>query len=454
MELPTIEKFCWKTPLLVEPGILEREAMLLPSKLIGEAPSLKLKEFQAKKEGYEVFKTQAQSNDDLNKLNGGFVPVYLVGNVAVMVLDGAFMQKPVFSKYNLYESVSTVEASEKLRALENAREVDYIVLDINSPGGEVAGVENLAAIIREVKETKPIIAVVNDFSFSAAYWIAASASEVVMSSTTAQLGSIGVYSIHADLSQAHEKQGVKITEISAGKFKTVGSPNRPLPDAEREIIQGRLNEIYSIFLNAVSIGRSMDLEKVKEAAEGKIFLAAQAISVGLADKIESLENVIINLRSGAAMANTNKGEKVEGTVATATKAESDSLNQSPLLTAEFVKEKAGEVYQEIFKAGEISGAEKERDRINAIDQQMIDYPGAKDLIEAAKKDPKQNAGTVATQIIKLMQSGKTEVESPKTNENAGALAALVGESQKVESNDALSPEDKDFAESVALIVGN
>jgi signal peptide peptidase SppA len=104
-----------------------------------------------------------------------------------------------------------------------------IVLDVDSPGGSVDGVMELASEIYEGRRQKPITAVCNSMACSAAYWLASAASEVVCT-PSGQCGSIGVYMLHQDESEALKKEGIKITVIKAGKYKTEGNPSEPLSD--------------------------------------------------------------------------------------------------------------------------------------------------------------------------------------------------------------------------------
>src|SRR5690606_24272723 len=103
-------------------------------------------------------------------------------------------------------------------------------LDISSPGGEAAGMSGVAELIRAVRQTKPVLAFVNDVAASAAYGIASATDEIVVSPTSI-LGSIGVVMIHADRSGELAAQGIRPTLIFAGSHKVDGNPFEPLSDA-------------------------------------------------------------------------------------------------------------------------------------------------------------------------------------------------------------------------------
>jgi len=448
MDFTKIAEFCWKIPLLVEREYLENQVNLLPARLSGKIPELKQNEFSEKQSGYLKFKTELK-DDNLENLGLGFVPVVIDGDIAVMDFDGPFVQRPAITKHTLFDSVSTTEAGEKLKVLGNSSQINHIILNFNSPGGEVAGVETLAQVVRDVGSKKNVVAVVSDFAFSAAFWIASSADKIIMSSSTAQVGSIGVLAVHADFSEANAKRGIKITELTAGKFKTVGSPNRPITEGEKGIIQDRLNAIYTIFVGAVSDGRKMSTEKVLNVADGKLFLAEDAIAAGLADEINSLDNIILSLRSDNFMSGKDNVVSVATATPVAQVETTAKIPENPLMTASWIKENAGDVWDDIFGSGMIEGAKREKERINAIDSQMIDFPGVKEIISEAKQKLGRNSGEVAMEIVKLMQKSPV----PKVENNDNIISLLAGESQAVPDSDA-SQVDKDIAQGVALILGN
>lgn len=173
--------------------------------------------------------------------------------------------------------------------------VTSVVLDIDSPGGSVAGIPEFAAEIQAARGTKPIIAVANTDAASAAYWIGAQADELVVS-PSGEVGSIGVWSAHRDRSDQQAKQGVKTTLISAGKFKTEGHPFGPLSDEAKDAMQSTVDAYYEMFLSAVAEGRRTTVEDVRENfGEGRMVMATRAVSLGMADKVSTLEATVARL---------------------------------------------------------------------------------------------------------------------------------------------------------------
>ena len=183
----------------------------------------------------------------------------------------------------------------QLRAAGQDPEVRSVLLDISSPGGEAAGMAGLADVIRSVRQTKPVTAFVNDMAASAAYGIASAASEIVISPTSI-VGSIGVVMLHADRSGELAAQGVKPTLIFAGSHKVDGNPFEPLSDAVRADLQASVDAHYRQFLTIVEQGRGLRFNAaMARATQARTFIGAEAISLGLADRIASFDEVLASL---------------------------------------------------------------------------------------------------------------------------------------------------------------
>jgi len=192
----------------------------------------------------------------------------------------------------------------QLRAAGQDPEVRSVLLDISSPGGEAAGMAGLADLIRSVRQTKPVTAFVNDMAASAAYGIASAANEIVISPTSI-LGSIGVVMLHADRSGELAAQGVKPTLIFAGSHKVDGNPFEPLSDAVRADLQASVDAHYRQFLEIVEQGRGLRLTAaMARATEARTFIGTEAISLGLADRIASFDEVLASLSTDSATQTT------------------------------------------------------------------------------------------------------------------------------------------------------
>lgn len=173
--------------------------------------------------------------------------------------------------------------------------VHSIVLDIDSPGGSVFGLRELADEIRASRGTKPIVAVANAIAASAAYWIASQADELVVT-PSGQVGSIGVYSMHQNIREMLVKEGVEVTLIAYGKYKVEGNPFGPLEDEARAAIEDEVKAYGDMFERAVSAGRGVSIDTVRESfGQGRMVLAKEAVTRGMADRVATLDDVVRGL---------------------------------------------------------------------------------------------------------------------------------------------------------------
>ena len=221
------------------------------------------------------------------------------GNVAILRLFGT-----IFPRANLMTETSGATSAERwaaqFRQLVADTNVGAIVIDTDSPGGAVQGVDELSAEIYRARGQKPIVAVANHLAASAAYWIATAADELVVT-PSGQVGSIGVFAAHEDVSRAADTAGVKTTLISAGKFKVEANPYEPLTEEARAAIQARVDEYYSMFVRAVARNRGVPVEAVRSGfGEGRVVGAREAVKLGMADRVATLDEVVAGLQRQAA----------------------------------------------------------------------------------------------------------------------------------------------------------
>jgi signal peptide peptidase SppA len=219
----------------------------------------------------------------------------VVDGVAVLPIEGV-----IAKRMNLFTRISGGTSTQLLErdfkaALED-RVVHSILLSVDSPGGNVDGVFELARTIFEARGRKPIVALGNGMMASAAYWIASAADRVLITGETTQVGSIGVVATHTDISKAEEMRGVKTTEITAGKYKRLASEHKPLSDEARAAIQEQVDYVYSVFVNEVARHRGTDVETVLvKMADGRIFLGSKAVEAGLVDGFSTEADLIHRL---------------------------------------------------------------------------------------------------------------------------------------------------------------
>lgn len=215
------------------------------------------------------------------------------GAVAVLPIYGLIMHRGgMMSDISGPQATSTENLSQQLRAAIGDPNVSAIVLDVDSPGGDVDGVDELASQIYDARKKKKITAISNCLCASAAYYLASQASEVV-ASPSSLTGSIGVYTMHEDDSRALDDMGIKLTLIKYGENKAEGNSVEPLSDAARAHLQEMVDTFGLSFEKAVARGRGVKLDDVqKKFGQGRVFDAKKAVQLGLADRVGTLDDVL------------------------------------------------------------------------------------------------------------------------------------------------------------------
>lgn len=277
-------------------------------------------------------------------------------------------------------------------------EVKRIALMCHSPGGEVAGNFDLVDKMFAYRGTKPVRAFAHEAAYSAAYSIASVADQIVVA-RTGGVGSIGVVTMHMDISEAMAERGVKITFIFAGKHKVDGNPYEPLPADVKDRIQERIDALMNIFVSTVARNRGLDEQAVRDT-QAATFMAPEAVSNGLADSIGSLDDAVAAF---AADLSSDEGE--------------DEMSGQKDETA--VAQAAHEAAVATARTdGEAAGRKAEKDRIVAI----IGSDAAKDRPSAALAaalDTDMTAEQAATFLGKL----PTEKPADKAESTEGTAPA-------------------------------
>lgn len=278
------------------------------------------------------------------------------------------------SRYGMgWFSRSTYEQLAKdFNAVLNDPAVKAIVLNIDSPGGEVNGTAELADMINAARGSKPIVAYVGGLGASAAYWLASAADKIVINDT-AMLGSIGVLTTYVDWSKFDEKAGIKeyVIVSSQSPYKA----DTPTTDGGMARIQTMLDNLAEVFVNRVAQFRGVDQAKVlKDYGKGDVLVGQAAIDAGLADEIGSLEGVIASLaqsKPGSLMALPAAGGRNSKLEASMSKDNpSASTEQAPEITAELIRKEHSAVAEQLtvdaVASAKVEAASAERARIHAI----------------------------------------------------------------------------------------
>jgi len=225
------------------------------------------------------------------------------GGVAVVPLKGMLSPAPSLMSVLFGDGSSALDAFKaSLQSAAADPDIKAIVMDVDSPGGYVDQIPELAAVIRAAGEQKPIVAVANTQAASAAYWLASQAHELIVT-PSGEVGSIGVYQIHMDESQAMAAAGVVPTIIKAGQFKAEGNPYAPLDTDAAAQMQQSVDDYYGMFTADVGTGRQVSQDEVQSPTfgEGRSFTAKRAVRAGLADRVATLGDTITRLSSGRAV---------------------------------------------------------------------------------------------------------------------------------------------------------
>ena len=202
------------------------------------------------------------------------------GNVALIPIEGiitgsggsAFGQQTLSSK----EIVDFIEAADE------SKQVQVIVLEINSPGGGAVASDEIATAVKNTE--KPVVAMIREVGASGGYWIASATDHIIVNRMSIT-GSIGVISSYLEFSGMMEEYGVGYERLVAGNKKDVGTPFRKLETDERDLLELKLNKVQDYFIQAIAENREMTIQEVTDAATGEFYLGVEAKQLGLVDEL-------------------------------------------------------------------------------------------------------------------------------------------------------------------------
>lgn len=195
---------------------------------------------------------------------------------------------------NSMETRSTASVADEVQALVADQKVDAVVLEIDSPGGEVYGVPEAWQATHAASKVKPVVAHANSMAASAALYIASAATELWVT-PSGEVGSVGVYALHADESKALEAEGVAIEFIVAddSPFKVEGNPYEPLSDDARADMKKMVNRYMGMFVRDLARGRGVSVEHVRQSfGKGRMLGPQEAVTVKMADQVGTLEQAV------------------------------------------------------------------------------------------------------------------------------------------------------------------
>ncbi|MDB6170615.1 MAG: signal peptide peptidase SppA, type [Verrucomicrobia bacterium] len=181
--------------------------------------------------------------------------------------------------------------SRELRSLRQDDNIKAIVLRVNSPGGSAAASETIQRELRLARKVKPVVVSMGSYAASGGYWISTYSDRIFAEPTTIT-GSIGVFGLQFDVQKLANNFGITFDTVKTGKFADALTIARPKTDEELAVLQHMVDWIYDQFTEKVADSRHLNLDFVKEIAQGRVWSGAEAKKLGLVDEIGGLDAAI------------------------------------------------------------------------------------------------------------------------------------------------------------------
>ena len=216
-------------------------------------------------------------------------------NVAVINIHGdivTYLTEPSYPEEGLDPTISNSVSSEEIVAyideIEKNSNIKAVIVEIDSYGGYPVASEEIMNAIK--KMTKPTIAVIREGAVSGAYLIASGADRIYASEMS-DVGGIGITMSYLDYSQQNKEEGIIYQQLSSGKFKDTGSPDKELTAEEKELFMRDIKILHEAFVKRVAENRELDIEKVEKLADGSTMLGKAAKESGLVDEMGDIYDV-------------------------------------------------------------------------------------------------------------------------------------------------------------------
>lgn len=208
------------------------------------------------------------------------------GRVAIVYVEG-----DIVDGEGTLGSVGGDRFAREIRRMRQDDDIKALVVRINSPGGSVSASETIQREIERAREKMPVVVSFGSVAASGGYWIA-TASDRIFSQPNTITGSIGVFGILPNFRELANRHGVTFDGVRTARFADLFSLARPKTEAEMELIQEMVDEIYQDFLERVARGRDMSVERVHELAEGRVWSGKEALQHGLVDEMGGLGDAV------------------------------------------------------------------------------------------------------------------------------------------------------------------
>lgn len=213
------------------------------------------------------------------------------GSLAIIPVTGSLIYGSAgFLRFFGVTGYADIEDGMTLAALDP--DIKSILLQVESPGGSVNGVQAASDYIASIKRAKPVSAHIGTVGASAGYWIGCAADNISLD-PMGITGSIGCIQIHTSYSKMLAAEGIDKTVVRSGQYKMLGNPVEPLSDLGRAEMQSQVDDLAAMFESHVAKMRGVPVDQVRsEMGQGRTFLGKRALTVGLVDKISSFEAAV------------------------------------------------------------------------------------------------------------------------------------------------------------------
>jgi len=209
-----------------------------------------------------------------------FITIDPVGNTALIPIKG-IIRADSASSFSA-DIIGSTEIIKQIKKADANPSIKAIVLDINSPGGSAVASKEIAQAVKKINKTT--VAVIREVGASGGYWVA-SATDYIIADEMSITGSIGVISSYIEFAGLLQRYNMTYQRLTAGKFKDVGDPFRPLENEEKDLLQKKINRIHDYFISAIAQNRGMSEERVRSLATGEFYLGIEALEFGLIDAV-------------------------------------------------------------------------------------------------------------------------------------------------------------------------
>lgn len=214
--------------------------------------------------------------------------------IAVYYAEGDIVQDPkAATMFGNNNYIASRKVCKDLEDLMNDDDVKAVVVRINSGGGDAYASEQMWHQMSELRKVKPVVVSMGDYAASGAYYMSAPASWIVAQPNTLT-GSIGIFAVIPDLSGlVTTKLGVRFDEVKTNRNSTFGNlMARPFNAEEKAMLQASVNRGYSLFRQRVADGRRLPVERVEKIAQGRVWLATDALNIKLVDQLGGIDDAV------------------------------------------------------------------------------------------------------------------------------------------------------------------